>query len=196
MMKNILILLLIAFPVFSFAQIKYEKSIEFDSQIGLTEPECVHYRFGVEMVNGLRFSPLFSCGIGIGFETGKYDYKRVFYHNSVDQIISAKNTSFLPVFFRAKLNLTKKQVSPFLALNVGYIADIGDTSLVNASCLLAEACIGIDIPLKEENRLYLLLGYTEHHFQTYVRSYGYEHNIENIQNNFTKMVCIRIGFSF
>ena len=188
--------MLVVLPVFAFAQIKYEKSFEIDSQIGLKGEESVHYRFGVEMVNGIRFSKLFSCGIGIGFETGKYDYKRVFYHNSVDQIITATSTLLLPVYFRAKLNLTKKQVSPFFAINVGYIADIGDTSLVSASSFMAEGCIGIDIPLKEENSLYFLIGYTEHYFQTYVKSYGYEYNIEDIQNNFTKMVCIRLGFSF
>ena len=188
--------MLIVLPVLSFAQIKYEKSFEIDSQIGLKETEGVHYRFGIEMVNGVRFSQLFSCGVGIGFQTGKYEYKKTKNYHSLDYTISAKNSSFIPIYFRAKLNLAKKQVSPFLAFNIGYLTDIGDTSLVNASSFLAEGNVGIDITLKEMNKLYIMLGYTSHQTQMYISDFNHIPHFETIAERMTKMISLRLGFSF
>ena len=104
MIKRIFVLLLIVLPVLSFAQIKYEKSFEVDSQIGLKEAEGVHYRFGVEMVNGVRFSQLFSCGVGIGFQTGKYEYEAA--HGTVTRhyykYLNGEQTSTNPVVVNFK----------------------------------------------------------------------------------------------
>jgi len=195
-MRKILTLLLIVLPALTFAQVKYEKSIEIDGQIGLKESEGVHYRFGVEMINGLRVSPLFSFGLGIGLQTGEYDYKKSKGLHDTDYVISKENTTFLPVFLRAKLNLSKKQISPFIAFNIGYLSDIGDTSLVKASCLLAEGDIGVDIPIKENSKIYLMLGYTTHETEMYVSSWLSSGLHEGVAPRNTKMICIRAGFAF
>ena len=192
-MKKVVFALLLMLPLVSFAQIRYEKSFEINSEIGLKENECLYYYIGAEMINGISFSPIFSCGLGVGMGTGKYDYEKVKMSSGSVYHIESKNTLFLPTYVRAKLNFTKKRVSPFAAVNIGYIFDLGDTSLVNANSLLLEADLGLDVNFNKDSKLYFMFGYTNRKSEIYIR-HDISHTI--IADRSTGMICFRIGYAF
>ena len=191
-MKKIVFVLLLLLPFVSFAQVRYEKSFEINSEFGIKESECVYNHFGVEMINGIRISPIFSCGVGVGIGTGKYDFKKI-KNNYGQYTISSENTFFVPAYLRAKLNFNKKRVSPFTVLNIGYIFDAGDTSLVNANSFLAEGDVGIDIYFTKNNMLYFMLGYTNRSSEIYIR---FDTSHSTIAERHTGMLCFRVGYAF
>ena len=62
-MKKVVFALLLMLPLVSFAQIRYEKSFEINSEIGLKENECLYYYIGAEMIKSVLYDLKFSISI-------------------------------------------------------------------------------------------------------------------------------------
>ena len=194
-MKRIITLLsLVILSLTSFAQPKYEKSFELGFQKGLSND--FNYYFGIDMINGLRFNDIISCGIGVGYGRGDYLAWKTKGYKDKEYKLGNEGSSFIPVYARFKVNLTKKRISPFLVGNLGYVFDIGDTSLTNASGIYGEADFGVDVPISEGSKLYFMAGVCPRLSQTFFRDYGNLNADGLVQNKETTMISFKIGFMF
>lgn len=194
-MKKLLILCLFAATSFSlFAQPAYEKSFELVYQISQSENYKNYY--GIEMINGVRLkSDLLFCGIGIGYGRGTYAAWDTKGYKDEEYKLEYETTSLVPVYGRAKINLSRKSIAPFIAGNLGYVFDVGDTSLTHAGGLYTEANFGVDIALQEDSVLYLMVGAVPRHSQEYFKNYN-SSNEGIIIDLTTTMISFRVGLVF
>ncbi|MDP4202923.1 MAG: hypothetical protein Q8861_09520 [Bacteroidota bacterium] len=169
------------------AQLHYEKSFEAGVLIGLNEFTKSSYE--IDMINGVRLNQSIFAGIGIGARyanslSGKmrlYNFSSSYYQTSYgssmnyttshDDFDNYGGSLLLPLFLRVKITLSKETVAPFIAGNVGYAFDIGQSYLRNMYGFLVEPSLGMDIYLTKKTALYFMAGYNMqsaqyHNYQT------------------------------
>lgn len=142
-------MLIAALP--SKAQVSYSKSIEAGGASGIDK--FTGYSFGADIVNGANFKDRFLLGIGVGF---RYTNALQFEVNDFEQM---GNEYLVPLYLRLKTNLTKKDLSPFVMLNIGNTFDVGKHQRKNIHGLMIEPAIGVDYNISESIGLYLLVGF-------------------------------------
>lgn len=179
----------------AFAQDKgYEKSIEFNAGIGLDNTS--KYSFGLTMINGYRFNDYLFLGAGLG-----YEYFQALYYTSHRYNESYKSyvpKSLIKLGLRAKVNLSKGNVSPFFSFDFGGALQVGSNSKhSSATGIYYEPAFGIDFKFNgSKNGFYVMLGY---HSQSNKYEYfnldlfDVEQSIEHKNAN---LFDIKIGFKF
>ena len=125
----------------------YEKALEIFGGPGLSDDS--KYSIGVDIINGYRANETFFIGGGIGFK-----YAECRYYHSYSSILGEKDVYdsrdhkyLIPVFARAKVNLTKTNVSPFVAADLGWTFDVGQNPNKNIEGFFAEPQLGLDLNL-------------------------------------------------
>lgn len=170
----IIVLIMISFSCIK-AQIRYEKSFEAGVFIGLDKFTKSSYE--IDMINGVRLNQYIFAGVGIGARYANslnnkmrlYSFSPDYYQSSYGSSINY-TTSYddfdnyggnilLPLFLRVKITLSKGLVSPFVAGNVGYAFDIGQSYLRNMYGFLVEPSFGVDIYLTKKTALFFMAGY-------------------------------------
>lgn len=193
-MKRIILLLVFVLTTLSlFGQPKYEKSIEIGYQIGQSDDYKNYY--GIEMINGVRFNDFLSCGIGVGFGKGTFLNWKTKSYKETEYKLEDDTASFIPIFGRVKVNLTRKKISPFIVGNLGYVMDMGDKSVTNASGIYGEADFGVDIPVSEGSKLYVMVGIAPRQSQVFFKDYNTDSNGIVLKKE-TNMVSFKIGYLF
>lgn len=122
----------------------YEKTLEVFGGPGLSDDS--KYNLGIDIVNGYRASNTFFIGGGVGFKYAECRY----YHSYMgkgDTYDSRDNKYLIPIFARAKANLTNTKVSPFLAADLGWTFDVGQNPNKNIEGFFAEPQFGMDFNL-------------------------------------------------
>ena len=164
MNKKIFLIAAIALTIGSvgaFAQNKgYEKSIELNGGIPIDNNS--KFSLGITMINGYRFNDFIFLGAGVG-----YEYFNALYYSSYEYIGNGNSDryksyygkSMLRIFGRIKANLTKTNISPYFAGDIGYCLDFNANEYATTSGLMFEPQFGIDFKLPQNIGLYFAVGY-------------------------------------
>lgn len=182
-----------------FAQNKgFEKAIEANGGIGLDEH--TNYSFGVNFIGGYRINEAFFIGAGLGYSYidglyyKSYEYlgsiKESYHYNSYD----ARNN--VQAFARAKYNLTKSNISPFLLIDLGGTFGLTSNEIKMANGFMYEPAFGVDFKTKNEQTIYVMLGYkgTQYQYKYFNTTYG-DSGVE-LQKGNAGTFCIHLGFKF
>lgn len=176
----------------AFAQNKgYEKSIEFNAGVGLNNSK---YSFGLTMINGYRFNDHLFLGAGVGYEYLNALYMHTYRRGSSSSSYDSK--SLIKLGLRAKGNLSKGNISPFLSFDFGGALQVGSNAeYSSATGIYYEPAFGVDFKFGEsKNELYIMLGY-------HSQSNKYEYfNFSDIENSTKRanahLFDIKVGFKF
>lgn len=159
----LLVALMIATISVTNAQSKgYEKSIELHGGIGLDNYS--KYGLGISMINGYRFSDHFYLGAGVGYKCMNSLYytssnyvgdRYTGYHESFD------SRNLIQLYARAKANLSKGKISPFLQFDVGGSLDVNSNNGAGtAGGLIIEPAFGVDFKTQDpKTAIYFSIGY-------------------------------------
>ncbi len=142
-----------------------------DAFYGIGVGDYAENLFGVTMVNGYRFNPYFSLGVGVGLK---------YYPDS--------ETTMVPVFADLRATFTRKNITPFVALGIGapVISDaVGSVGFffnphVGAHFRLPDSKIGLNVSV----------GY-EMQEATIIENQGYSQVTTS-----HGAVSLKVGFSF
>ena len=151
MKKIFFIICMIFYCGTGFAQDKgFEKAIEANGGVGLDE--YTNYSFGINFIGGYRINQAFFIGAGLGYSYidglyyKSYEYssgiKESYHYNSYD----VRNN--VQVFARAKYNLTKGNISPFLLIDLGGTFGLTSNEIKMANGLMYEPAFGVDFNIK------------------------------------------------
>lgn len=118
-----------------------------------------NYSFGIDFVNGYRFNDNLFLGVGTAFR-----FTDALYFTSSNSRFGWQESwdkkYLIPLYARAKINLSSSSVSPFLSANLGYTLDIGKNPNKNTKGLMFEPAFGVDFKLNNDNAaLFLLFGF-------------------------------------
>lgn len=198
MKKILLIVALLFLCEMTYAQQKgFEASIEANGGVGLDS--CTKYSFGINLIGGYRFSDIIFLGAGIG-----YTYLNGLYYSSYEYLSKGNSIHYqsydvrnnLNIFARAKVNMTKTKVSPFISLDLGGTFGLTSNSIKMANGFMFEPALGCDIKLKDEQKIYIMLGYKgmQYKYRAFNNTYG------SVGDETRKMLsgtfCIHLGFTF
>ena len=201
-MKRILLvftsLLLALCSVSATAQTKhYEKGVEVNGAFGLDKLQ--KYSFGIATVHSYRFGEHFALGGGVGYEYlnglffESYCYKGSLYPSEHEYVYDIR--SLLKLFGRAKFNLTKSSVSPFLAVDLGYTISLRNVKNM-AKGFFVQPAFGCDFKIGSNQKIFIMAGYNGQQY-----SYDYfnltlgESGVE-LQKAFAEKINVVIGFDF
>lgn len=190
-----IVMLLLLFPVLSRAQgIVFEKGIEIFGGAGLDGK--THYAAGVDVIGALRFNPILSLGVGVGYQHAHA------LTNQVTVVGSGMNNEFehadrLKVFGRVKGNFTRNRISPFAAVDAGASVKLSKSTYNTVSGFFAEPALGLDFGLQGSKKFAIFLGYqlqNTHYFASLV-SDGKVDDMVNKQG-FAGILTLHLGFYF
>jgi hypothetical protein len=129
------------------------------------------------IVNGHRFTPQTSVGVGIGFTP---------YNTPL---------SLIPFFFDFNYRLIKQGISPILFIRAGYNFTVkGDDSFLmdsHTGGLLLHPGIGLEIPIAEQFGLYVSAGYNIDNSSYVFETWGNRTVINDLSY---RRVALSIGF--
>lgn len=149
-MKKILFLLAML-PMMVFAQKGFEPSVKVSYEIPVDDNQS----FGADFLAGYRLSETFKVGLGVGaywcehlYSTGSFygDYK--------------ESAMYVPIYANGKVNFTKKGVSPYFSLDLGYsvFVSFSDYADDNKLGLFARPAFGVDFPVSD-GKIFTEVGY-------------------------------------
>lgn len=171
----------------------YEKSIEMNAGIALDNNS--KYSFGLTMINGYRFNDYLFVGAGVGYEYFQALYMSTYEYNR-SSFKSYDPKSLIKIGVRAKANLSKGKVSPFLSFDFGGALQVGSNSKYSsATGIYYEPAFGVDFKFNEsKNGLYVMLGY---HSQSNKYEYFDLSDIkQSTEHESAGLFDIKIGFRF
>lgn len=194
-MKKIICLILLCTLTISslFAQeIKEENNIEVNGGIGLDD--CVKYTFGLSYIMGIKSNEIFTIGVGLG-----YSFINGLYYSSYGPGYTYDYDSYdfrnnLSTFIRAKLNLTKTDISPFIQTDLGYTFGITGSRVEMAQGFLFEPAFGCDFKVNEKQSVYFLLGLKgmSYHYE----NFDFYDVIQTSEDKFAYVFSFHLGFKF
>lgn len=176
---------------------KFEKNIEANIGIGLDN--CTNYSLGLNFIGGYRASNHFFIGAGIG-----YAYLDGLYYSSYeylgkgdsDNYSSYDGRSNMQLFARAKVNLTKTNVSPFLSLDLGGTFGLTSNSIKMANGFIYEPAFGCDFKFKDKGGMYIMIGYKGMQYSYRAFNLTYGDTSDETRKKMAGMFNIHIGFKF
>lgn len=201
-MKRILLvftsLLLALCSVSATAQTKhYEKGVEVNGAFGLDKLQ--KYSFGIATVHSYRFGEHFALGGGVGYEYlngllyESYWYKGPLYPSELEYSYDIRN--LIKLFGRAKFNLTKSSVSPFLAVDLGYTFGLKNAKNM-ARGLFVQPVFGCDFKIGSNQKIFIMAGYNGQQYSyDYFNLTSGESGVE-LQKAFAEKINVVIGFDF
>lgn len=189
-----LVMLLLLFPVFSRAQIVFEKGFEISGGAGLDGK--TRYAAGASFVGALRFNPFLSIGAGVG-------YQHALALTSKETVVgSGLNNKYehadrLKLFGRVKGNFTRNRISPFAAVDAGAAVKLSKSSLNPVSGFFAEPALGCDFGLQGRQKLAVFVGYQlqNTHYLASLTSEGKVMDVVDKQD-FAGILTLHLGFYF
>lgn len=198
MKKILLIVVSLCVCELVYAQQKgFETSLEANVGIGLDD--YTKYTFGVNVIGGYRFNDFISLSAGIG-----YTYLNGLYYSNYEYLgkgDSYRHKSYdvrsnLNVFARAKINMTKTKVSPFILVDLGGTFGLASSSVKMANGFMYEPALGCDFKLKEKHKVYVMLGYKgmKYEYSAFDTTFGSAG--EDIRKTTANSFCIHLGFTF
>jgi hypothetical protein len=96
----------------------------------------------LNVINGYKFNPYFSLGLGAGIR---------YYYDEKDAVI--------PVFVNFMANFSDKKVSPYLALSTGYSLDIKKNYTIDHVGFLLNLTAGVSIKMSNITLMHVGIGY-------------------------------------
>lgn len=132
----------------------------------------------IDIVNGIRFNPNFSLGVGTGIRVCE---------------VGADEFLALPIFLDLRLNLARSRVSPYLALGIGYsqsFEDYGSGGFVKPSAGISfrigsKNSMNIGLCLDVQSMTYSYTNYSYYYYPTTTYS-----------DELTTSLGLNVGFSF
>lgn len=192
-MKRILFVLILFASSTMFAQSRgYEKSIEVNGGVALDDYS--KFSFGLSMINGYRFNENFFIGAIVG-----YEYFDALIYGSYGDYGAYKSydpKNLLKLGARAKVNLSKARVSPFLNFDIGGSMQVARTENYPASGLFIEPAFGVDFNLPDNQSLYIMLGYHAQNNSCEQFFIGSSNTSSIEEEKLAALFDIRIGFKF
>lgn len=188
-MKKIFLLLsfLLAFNTI-FSQVKYQGSVEIGADIGVGELR--NYVYKIQTIHGIYIDDRIFIGPGIG-----YNYSNMIFESGSPRFENPvrRPAHLFPIFGRVKVNITKKDIRPFVMVDIGYNLTI-DRMKFNKGFILSPA-IGIDIDKLAKINLYAYLGYKLHNIDK--KNGAIVNNPETGERiKFFHYIDFSVGFSF
>ena len=200
----LLVALMIATVSVTNAQSKgYEKSIELHG--GMWLDNYSKYGFGISMINGYRFRDHFYLGAGLG-----YKYMNSLYYTSSNYVgdrytgyhESFDSRNLIQLYARAKANLSKGKISPFLQLDVGGSLDLNSNKDAGtAGGIILEPAFGVDFKTKDpKTAIYVSVGYNLQGIS--YRKWDLDPDVvgtsegDIMKNGMAGQLVFRIGFRF
>lgn len=183
-MKKILFLLAML-PMMCYAQKGFEPSVKVGYEIPIDDNQS----FGADFLAGYRLSETFKVGIGIGaywcehlYSMGSYDIIDKEY-NGEDYNESAM---YIPIYANGKINFTKKGISPYFSLDLGYsvFVSFSDYADENKLGLFVRPTFGLDFPLNS-GKIFAEVGYK---YQ--------KRDWELLENPSYSQITISVGYTF
>ena len=189
-----LVMLLLLFPMFSRAQMVFEKGFEISGGAGLDGK--TRYAAGASFVGALRFNPFLSIGAGLG-------YQPALALTSKETVVgSGLNNKYehadrLKLFGRVKGNFTRNRISPFAAVDAGAAIKLSKSSLNPVSGFFAEPALGCDFGLQGRQTLAVFVGYQlqNTHYLASLTSEGKVMDVVDKQD-FAGILTLHLGFYF
>lgn len=127
----------------------------------------------LNVINGYKFNPYFSLGLGTGIR---------YYYDAKDAMV--------PLFIDFRANFINKKVSPYLALDVGYLVDITRNIEIKAVGPSLNPTAGVSFKISNKTAIYFGIGYEIQR----VENYQYWNGIFTAEN--TSYISINAGISF
>lgn len=166
-MKKILFIILLFFSLtYSYAQVKafdsgYKGFTDIGYTIGIGDYEFG--RFEINTTHGYQVNPFFFVGGGVGFHFMS-EYKTKSAEIALDKRDSKVS---IPLFADFRGTFSKKKISPFVDLRLGYFVTNNDKFYSNAS-------IGCRVAVKGKQNISISIGYTYQklEFMTFDRFIG------------------------
>ncbi|MEO8088590.1 MAG: hypothetical protein ABI763_17360 [Bacteroidota bacterium] len=161
----------------------------FNSYVNDTHADEVNNNpsIGVQTINGYKFSPYVSAGIGVGF-------------NIYSQVL------LVPVFVGVRANLLDKRVTPFLAFDVGYSYSRkqitgGTLARDDKGGIMLSPALGVKFNMTNKMALNLSLGFRYQEIQIIDDYSNYSYPYNNYTGQYYKTFDIRMfnlkfGFTF
>lgn len=189
-----IVMLLLLFPVFSRAQIVFEKGFEISGGAGLDGK--TRYAAGASFVGALRFNPFLSIGAGVS-------YQHALALTSKETVVgSGLNNKYehadrLKLFGRVKGNFTRNRISPFAAVDAGAAVKLSKSSLNPVSGFFAEPALGCDFGLQGRQKLAVFVGYQlqNTHYLASLTSEGKVMDVVDKQD-LAGILTLHLGFYF
>ena len=189
-----LVMLLLLFPMFSRAQMVFEKGFEISGGAGLDGK--TRYAAGASFVGALRFNPFLSIGAGLG-------YQHALALTSKETVVgSGLNNKYehadrLKLFGRVKGNFTRNRISPFAAVDAGAAVKLSKSSLNPVSGFFAEPALGCDFGLQGRQTLAVFVGYQlqNTHYLASLTSEGKVMDVVDKQDS-AGILTLHLGFYF
>lgn len=157
----------------------YAGSVETGYGVGTGHYKMNHVNV-VHLVNGYRFCPYFSAGIGLGLN----------YH---DAMWYGRKTDFeewtVPVYLRLQADLTDRNVVPFVSMDAGYNIPTEKHAFVRG--LLLSPAVGVSFRLRANPRVsfYCKAGYALHRLKL-------RPPLADGLSRRADAIDVRLGFSF
>lgn len=136
------------------------------------------------VVNGYRFNPYISTGLGIGLRA--YEFFQLINGNS-----NSSTTTLLPVFADVRINFLDRKVSPYSATGLGYSYDLSDQMRGVGSFISQSFGATFKVSTKSSFNVGLCLEWQRGPYEDY-NSLGLPIQKEKIYNS----VGFVVGFSF
>lgn len=133
-------------------------------------------------INGYRFSPHFSAGIGVGLRYYAYDVFEENFFGYSDLI----ETGGIPVFLDLRAHFSKGNVSPYLVLNAGFTFD---SQMFEPNLMISP---GAGVKIKVSRKSSFLVGIS-YDIQEYTL---YDFEQESLLDEKLTNVSLNLGFSF
>jgi|JI10StandDraft_1071094.scaffolds.fasta_scaffold00289_26 hypothetical protein len=153
-------------------------------QVGVAGP-LTEYSFGfykADLINGYRFSPHFSMGVGIGVRHLSDEVFQDLGDGFDYSIYYMEEQTIFPVFLDLRFNFIKRKVTPYLGLQGGY----------KFPGLMGNATVGAKINLGNTSALHIGVGIEVMELQFY--EFGSFSDYDYFEP--TTGLSINLGFSF
>ncbi len=176
---------------------RFATSIEANGSVGLDD--YTKYSFGVNFVGGYQIGKTFFIGAGVGysyFEGLYYSSTEDGYFDTLEFYDSYDARSNVQVFARAKFNLTKSKVSPFLLVDIGGTFGLTSNEIKMANGLMYEPAIGLDIDINDKQAIYVMIGYKGSQYQYKDFDLRYGNTGEELCKETAGAFCLHFGFKF
>lgn len=144
-----------------------------EAEYGISIGQDKHDFLKLTVINGYRFNPFFSLGLGTGLK---------YFYMDKDLVI--------PVFLDIRTNFLHGRLSPYMALGIGYSIDVTNDYTVEDVDFLLNPAAGICYNINERFALNFGIGY-EMQRMRFLNDLNHSLETEN-----SRGICIKTGLSF
>lgn len=152
-------------------------------------------RYELDIINGYQINPYCFVGLGVGFNLFLGHLAEDF-----DEDISDKDVISLPIFAHTRFNFIDRDVSPFIALNIGYNISTKKKEQIGSNAeyalqggLIFEPSLGVAIRTSNKNSVTVGIGYSLMEMRAKLR---HGKNVMDDEKFSTQAIRLKIGVTF